>query len=263
MKNKKIFVIILSALFIILSLLIYKKAQSAFPKYLQKNSEGKLISIPVKHLYSGSKNTSSKPAWCSGYLDLKCASGPCGDSSATWPYCPPGVRDGGPKAGVGSYKILDSKGVDEFIVTNHEYYFHYVLGYIFGFSQYNYQIITSNTSFFQLPRVVSFLQNSNVKKSSNVNWCNGAIKIEKALLGYAQSKNRDGSVAVQYSTPAVYFYVSRYIYPIDKKDKDKKCVNFGLPMDIAEPQLSKEEIKKYGLGPNTFYYFLDISEYPN
>jgi uncharacterized protein YxeA len=62
MKNKKIFVIILSVLFIILSLLIYKKVQSAFPKYLQKTSEGKLIGIPVKHLYSGSKNTSSKPA---------------------------------------------------------------------------------------------------------------------------------------------------------------------------------------------------------
>jgi len=126
-------------------------------------------------------------------------------------------------------------------------------------------VVTSNTGEFKAPRVITFLHPDNVKKSDKVSWCNGAIKIERALLGYAKSKNSDGSIKIDKNIPAVYLYISRYVYPVDKDAKVQKCINFGLAMDVVEPNL--EAAKTYL--PANFdnskirYYFLDIQEYPN
>jgi len=106
------------------------------------------------------------------------------------------------------------------------------------------------------------MDNQNIADSKNNKMCNGVITIEKALLGFAKTISSSGKVTIHKNIPAIYFYVSRYVYPISK---DEDCIDFGIPMDIIEPVIS-DNIKKYL--PTDFdidkinYYFLDISNFP-
>lgn len=261
MKNKKLYIIILAIILIIISLFFYNKALSDFPKYIRVDNNT-TISIPLNHLFTGSKDVKSstdnydtclrqsKPEFT-----VDCVSFcPSFDTSGT--YCPP------KNASIYSQK-QEGKSYKDIIVADHSYFFDYALSRLFGFTQYKKsEVLTSNTSSYGIGRVIAFLHPKNIKSSDKVNICNGTIKIEKALLGYAKTQNSNGSISVAYNMPAIYFYISRYVYPVDKK---QKCINFGLPMDIVEPQISG--VKKYlpsNFDAKTFrYYFLDISEYPS
>lgn len=259
MKNKKLYIIILAIILIIISLFFSKKAQSVFPKYLRVDND-KTINIPINHLFTGAKNIKDKTHNYDECLEktntkvTSCISF-CPGFDTEGKYCPP--------KNASAYTTLqEGKTYNDIIVTDHSYYFDYALRRLFGFTQYkSSEALASNTSSFGIGRVIAFLHPKNIKSSSKVNTCNGTIKIEKALLGYAKTTNSNGSIAVHTNMPAIYFYVSRNVYPIDKT---QKCINFGLPMDIVEPNVSS--VKKYlpaNFDAKNFrYYFLDIKEYP-
>ncbi len=269
MKNKQLWIIVLALGLIVVSLFFYGKVQSSFPEYLRITKDKRLIELSINHLFSGSKKTEKpKNSLFINNNYQSCIDQSNGNVNCT-SYCPGGNQSGQycppANAYINAYSE-EGKGSRDIIVTNHSYYFNYAMSRIFGFGQYPESgILTSNTEKFKAPRVIAFLDPNNVKKSDKISWCNGTIRIERALLGYAKSKNTNGSTRIDTNVPAVYFYVSRYIYPQDKSKQPQKCINFGLPIDIVEPNL--EAVKTYL--PNNFdnskilYYFLDLQEYPN
>jgi len=263
MKNKKLLIILVAIILIILSMFIYRKVQSAYPDYIQIDpTTKKPIDISLSRFFYGSKDISAKTddfATCINQTTnvVSCVSFcPGGDAYVSRLYCPP--KD----AKIYADK-QDGKKYKDIIVTNHSYFFEYAMRRFFGFTQYaKSEKLISNTSKFAIKRIIAFMDDRNIKSSESVKVCNGAIKVEKALLGYTKTVNSNGSIAISKQKPAIYFYISRYVYPISK---DAECIDFGIPMDIVEPIITDTIKKKLPAGfdvDNFNYYFMDIKNYP-
>jgi len=261
MKNNKTIIILLSVFFLVFFLFIFQRAFSAYPAYIQLDTiTSKPIDVTITRYFHGSKNISKKTDSYSSCINqsnrtVSCLSF-CPSFDTEGKYCPP------ESANIYSEK-QEGKKYRDILVTNHSYYFDYALARFFGFTQYKTsEVSASSTSRFKAPRVIAFMDDRNVASSKNNKMCNGAIKIEKALLGFAKTISDSGKITVHKKMPAIYFYISRYVYPIDKEET---CISFGIPMDIVEPVIS-DKIKKYL--PTDFdidkinYYFLDISSFP-
>lgn len=260
MENKKLFIIMVVTIFIILSMFVYKKVQSAYPEYIQIDSVTKKpIAVALSRSFYGSKDISKKTndfVTCINQTtnEVSCVSFcPSTDSGL---YCPPkGAKIYADKQEDKTYKDI--------IVTNHPYFFEYTMRRFFGFTQYaKSERLANNASKFAAKRIIAFMDDRNIKSSESVKVCNGAIKVEKALLGYTKTVNSNGSIAISKQNPAIYFYISRYVYPISK---DAKCIDFGIPMDVVEPIITDTIKKKLPAGfdvDNFNYYFMDIKNYP-